>query len=168
MSKIDNDDRLIEKLAEAAHEVFCEEMRKQGYVYGLVTDESKKQHSSLLPFSKLPEDEKEQNRDTVRDIPSKLAYLGYGLRPKQDNELSIEFSKVDIEKLAEKEHRRWVKQKLAAGWQYGSRTDKTRKIHQDIVPWDKLTENDKEKDRVMIRAIPKIVSKAGYTMAKKT
>ena len=166
MDKLLNDDQLIEKLAKAAHEIFCEHLVKEGYKYGSLTSESDKTHSSLLSFNNLPEDEKEQNRGAVRDIPDKLATVGYGLRPKSGKEVPVEFSKDEIENLAEKEHARWVKQKLESGWQFGRVTDKVKKIHTDMVSWDRLSDKDKEKDRLMVRAIPKIVAKAGYGIVK--
>ncbi len=68
--------------------------------------------------------------------------------------------------LAREEHVRWVKEKLDMGWKYGvdyiSVDEKGRvfedtkkrnslKIHKDIVPYDCLSEDEKEKDRIMIR-----------------
>ena len=43
------------------------------------------------------------------------------------------------------EHERWMKAKLAAGWQWASKTDKANKRHEDLLPWHKLPEEEKEK-----------------------
>lgn len=157
---------LLEKLAQVAHEVFCEDLRKKGYSYGPVTQESKKKHSLLRSYFELPEDEKESNRNNVRDIPNKLASVGYAMIPARGNVVPSKFKDGEVEKLAKDEHKRWKKEKEDAGWKPAKKTDKKRKLHQCLVHWDKLPEKEKEKDRVLIRSIPRILAKAGYVMVK--
>jgi hypothetical protein len=160
------DKNLLEKLAEAAHNVFCEDLRKKGYKYGKVTKENKKEHSSIVPYTELPENEKESNRNNVRDIPNKLAIVGYAMVPARENEAPGKFQKDEVEELAIVEHKRWMKEKLDAGWQYAKITNKTKKLNQCLIPWDKLPEDEKEKDRILIRGIPVILARAGYIMVK--
>jgi hypothetical protein len=160
------DKDLLEKLAEAFHEVFCEDLRAKGWTYGPVTREDKKEHSSLKPYAELSEDEKEQNRNNVRDIPNKLAIVGYIMLPARSGETPAQFQKDEVEKLAEEEHERWRRQKLDARWQPGKQTVKAKKIHKDLVDWEKLPEEEREKDRVLVRGISRIIAKAGYTMVK--
>jgi hypothetical protein len=172
MQQLELEGELLEKLAAAAHEVFCEGLRSLGYQYGYETDAKKKVHSSLLSYENLPEHEKEQNRQNVRDIPAKLALVGYIMRPARSNEPPFEFPGPDMELLAEREHDRWMSDKQAAGWKYAPKTDKSRKLHQDLLPWDdlpdKLVDRDhaKDKDRHLVRAIPTILAKAGYAIEK--
>jgi len=118
----------------------------------------------LVPFDQLSEDEKDQNRDLVRNIPNKLAGTGYIMIPARSNEPAFEFPGVQLETLAEKEHERWMKLKLESGWQYAPETDKKKYLHAALVPWEELSEEDKEKDRVMVRQIPDILAHAGYTI----
>ena len=165
--RLEVDSGMIEKLAETVHELFREGMRAQGFVYGPVTDVSKKQHSSLLPYSELPEDEKEQNRGNVRDIQNKLESMDYEIVPARSNQASAKFTKNESEKLAREEHIRWVKQKFADGWRYAPETEKSKKLHKDLVPWDQLSEKEKDKDRTLVKGIPKILGRAGYIMQKK-
>lgn len=166
LNNVKNNGELIERLAESVHEIFCEEMKSKGYTWGPVNDDKKKQHSSLVDFSELPEDEKEQNRGNVRDIWNKLKRVNYIIVPARRGETTVEFTDGEVEKLAEEEHERWMKQKLAGGWRYAARTDKTRKVHGGLVPWKELPENEKEKDRFLIRGIPHILEKAGCRMGK--
>jgi len=166
IQSMEPDEDLLEKLAEAFHEIFCEDLSAKGYKYGPVTREDKKEHSSLKPYAELPENEKEQNRNNVRDIPSKLASVGYVMLPARGGEAPAEFESSEVEKLAKMEHERWMRQKLDEGWRYGKKTIKARKLHKDLVPWDKLLEEEKEKDRVLVKGIPRIIAKAGYTMVK--
>ncbi len=166
MYRLDPDEALLEKLAEAAHEVFCDDLRAKGYRYGPETQEDIKVHSSLKAYLELPEDEKEQNRNNVRDIPNKLAIVGYAMLPARGNETPGKFTNDEIEKLAEMEHERWMQQKLNMGWKYAKGTNKSKKLHKDLVPWHDLSHDEQEKDRALIKGIPRIIQKSGYTMVK--
>ncbi len=83
----------------------------------------------------------------------------------------------DLGFLAREEHLRWVKEKLSAGWKYGTsyiavdengnrKEDKAKrnseKIHKDIVPYDCLTESEKEKDKIMIKNMVPFLYKYGH------
>jgi hypothetical protein len=157
---------LLEKLSEATHQVFCEDLRAKKYKWGLVTDDKKKEHSSLKPYAKIAENEKEQNRGFVRDIPNKLAHAGFTMLPVSSGKTSDKLCSEQVEIMAKLEHERWMKQKHADGWKHAEKTDKTRKQHKDLVLWEELPLEDKEKDSVLVRNIPKILAKAGYVMVK--
>jgi hypothetical protein len=81
----------------------------------------------------------------------------------------FEANKIDkamMEKLAEAAHEVWMQGKLKDGWTYGPVTDKDKKIHSCLVPYDKLSEADKESDRDMVRGIPRILEAAGFKIVK--
>jgi hypothetical protein len=182
------DDRQLDALASAAHEVFCEHLRLRGYKWGQTTDEKRKMHSSLVEYDKLPDFEKDQNRDNVKDIPRKLAQVGFAMVPAVPGRKSDQFTKGEIELLAEMEHDRWVKFKLSSGWRWARRTDKQKRLHQYLIPWRKmspdqlkglydgcdvtalgpgpLAEAEKEKDRKLVRGIATIVAHAGYVLTR--
>jgi hypothetical protein len=182
------DDKQLNALAAAAHEAFCRHMRLRGYTWGSTTDDKRKKHSSLIDYDKLPEFERDQNRDNVKDIPRKLAQVSFAMVPCVEGRKSDQFSKEELELLAEMEHDRWVRLKLCSGWRWAKRTDKERRLHQDIVPWRKMSseqftglhggfdvsalgpgplgEKDKEKDRELVRGIAAIVAKAGFVMTR--
>jgi hypothetical protein len=157
---------LLEKLAEAAHEIFCDGLRTQGYTLGSSTDSNLKTHDALKPYQELREDEKESNRDSVRDIANKLAAVGYVMMPARSNEPPFEFPGDDLDFLAQMEHERWMRDKVRHGWTYGEKTDKDKKVHESLEPWEDLSEEERDKDREMIRGIPKILAKAGYAIVK--
>jgi hypothetical protein len=164
--KIDLTDDIVEKLAKACHQVFYDNLKAKNYRYGPVTDLGKKEHSSFLPYADLPENEKEQNRANVRDIPDKLASIGFAIIPSRGNVRREEFTAEDVEILAIREHERYTQQKFATGWKYSGSTDKSRKLHKDLVDWENLPESEREKDRLLVRGIPRILAKAGYNMVK--
>jgi hypothetical protein len=157
---------LLYKLAEAAHNLYCLELERKGYICGEVTDDEAKTHSSLRPYSELPEYEKEQNLDNVRHIATKLAHSGYIMIPARSNEPAFEFPGSQMEKLAEMEHERWMALKLNEGWKYAPQTDKEHKWHADLLPWEDLSGEQKHKDRIMVQAIPKVLREAGYTIVR--
>jgi hypothetical protein len=166
VQQMDLEGEPLEKLAAAAHEMYCEDLKARGFRPGPVTDEELKTHSSLKPYAELPEEEKEQNRGSVRDMSNKLARIGCVLITARGNEAPARFSGPDVEGLARMEHERWMLAKLEAGWSYGPETDKDKKVHAALLPWDQLAEEQREKDRLLVRAIPWIVARAGYTVVK--
>ena len=143
-----------------------DQLKKDGYKYGSQTDDARKTHSSLVPYGELPEDEKEQNRDTVRNIQEKLAVSGYIMAPARSNEPPFAFPGDFMCELAIMEHDRWMALKFTQGWQPGSETNKALKIHVDLVPWDELPESAQAKDLDFVLAIPGILAQAGYTVVK--
>ena len=166
VQQVELNGEMLEKLAEAAHEIFCDSMKAQGFHFGPQTDEKLKTHNALLPFAELPEDLKAANRLNVRDIPTKLASAGYIMIPARSNEPPFIFPGEPLEELAEGEHDRWMQSKLDDGWTYAPETDKENKLHNCLVPWNKLPEAEKEKDRVLVRGIPVILARAGYAIVR--
>lgn len=163
---LDLEGELLETLAKAAQEVFCEALIEQGYSYGAETDTEKKTHRALMPYQDLDEALKESNRANVRDIPGKLAAAGYVMLPARSNEPPFNFPGPDLEKLAQMEHARWNKALRDAGWRHAPRTDPDRKEHASLVAWGDLSEGEREKDRQMVRSIPRILARAGYAVVR--
>jgi hypothetical protein len=163
----------LEALARAAHEVFCDGMRRRGYKWGPRTDEKKKMHMALVDYAELPPEMKQSNRDYVRDIPTKLARIGCIMMPARSGEPASDFlGEGLLEALAEMEHERWVRARLADGWSHGDVTDPQKKVHRALVPWDALVgpdlESEREKDLDLVRGIPEILARAGYAIVKAT
>lgn len=159
---------LLETLAKQNHEFFYQTLKKQGYVKGKVTNEKAhpKTHSSMVAYDELTEHEREQNRGAVRDIPNKLAALGYAMVPRRHDEPDVVFPKQELESMAKLEHDRWVAAKENDGWKYAPKTDKDKKRHKLLVDWEKLPDIEKDKDRLIIATMSDIVGKTGYTIVK--
>lgn len=108
-----------------------------------------------VSFDDQPAVLQESNRDQIRDIPAKLHALGYRMVHMGDDETCgriAEFFDEEIEMLARLEHERWCRERLAAGWIAGAPRDDERRIHPDLVPYDELSEQSREYDRVGARA----------------
>jgi hypothetical protein len=83
----------------------------------------------------------------------------------EDDPRSVIGAKVlddNIELLAEAEHNDWMNQKLNNGWSYGESRNDSKKIHNLLILYKDLPEQDKEKDRNSVRIYPEIVKMAGY------
>ena len=78
-----------------AHEAFCDGLRARGFKYGPTTDEKLRTHNALVPYAELPENLKEHNRLKVRDIPTKLAMVGYIMIPARSNVLRFSKSETN-------------------------------------------------------------------------
>jgi hypothetical protein len=59
-----------------------------------------------------------------------------------------------------------MKVMLSRGWQHSPETDRTRKRHCSLVPWDELPESEKRKDRELVRQMPRILATVGFVMVK--
>jgi hypothetical protein len=63
----------IELLAESEHERWMKEKLEAGYAYGPKLDDELKVHPRLVPWSELPEDFRQYNREAVAGIPEILS-----------------------------------------------------------------------------------------------
>lgn len=149
----------LEELARAAHDGYCAESRAHG--------DTPETNSSLCPWEELPEDLKESNRAQVADIPHKLRLLGYelarnhGIRPAE-----MTMTNAQAEDLAIREHERWMSDRRRHGWTYAPKRDNSRKHHDLLIPWDQLSEREKERDRDIIRNLPRLIERAGLRVRR--
>lgn len=68
---------LTERLAERTHDVWAAGRIREGWRYGPERDDSLKLHPCLIPYSELPESEKEYDRNTAMETLRYIKYLGY-------------------------------------------------------------------------------------------
>lgn len=126
-------------------------------------------------FEKLPLEFKVSNIEQAKSYAYKLELINcfYSSKdldyPVVENFKTTEYGLQGCDNLGflcREEHVRWVREKLNMGWKYGtdyrSREERnTRKIHKDIVPFEKLSESDKKKDEIMINNIIPLLKKFG-------
>ena len=67
----------IELLAEAEHNDWMHQKRKNGWVYGEDRDDEKKIHNCLRPYVELSEKEKQKDRNSVLHFPAILKQAKY-------------------------------------------------------------------------------------------
>lgn len=68
---------LTEKIAENVHENWSVGRISQGWTYGEKRDDIKKETPCLVPYSELPESEKEYDRNTAIETLKLIVALGY-------------------------------------------------------------------------------------------
>ena len=78
---------LREAIAENAHEIWAAERLAQGWSYGPERNDAKKETPCLVPYSRLPEKEKDFDRNMAMDTIKLLKKLGYDLIERKDTEL---------------------------------------------------------------------------------
>ena len=157
---------LLEKLARAAHEVYCEGKKRDGWTYGPVRDNAKKIHSLLKDYAELEETYKDANRTTVRNIPRKLAAAGYAMTPATGAEPPVTFSVEDIEPMAEVEHELWMADRAEAGFRLGEPMPSDPKRNPYMVTWKDVSEDIKVIDRDLVKGIPAILARAGFGVVR--
>jgi RyR domain-containing protein len=66
----------VERLAPREHERWCAERTRAGWRYGPRRNDAKKVIPSLRPWSELGDDDRDKDRDAIRNIPEVLAAAG--------------------------------------------------------------------------------------------
>ena len=72
-------EQLREAIAENAHEVWAVGRIKEGWTYGPERDDKLKKHPDLIPYSELPDGEKQYDRETAMNTIKLVIKLGYDL-----------------------------------------------------------------------------------------
>ena len=68
---------LTECLARNNHEVWAQRRLAEGWRYGPRRDDVRKEHPCLVPYSELPESEKEYDRSTVVETLKTMLAMGF-------------------------------------------------------------------------------------------
>lgn len=74
---------LTEAIAENTHEVWSQNRMNEGWTYGAERDDTNLKHPDLLPYSDLPEVEKEYDRATAMNAIKLIVKLGYKIEKRQ-------------------------------------------------------------------------------------
>jgi len=70
-------DELIEQLSEHNHNVWARGRMADGWAHGPRRDDAKKEHPCLIPYTDLPESEKQVDRHTATEILKAIVALGF-------------------------------------------------------------------------------------------
>ena len=72
---------LVERLAENNHDHWARQRIEAGWTYGPQRDDVRNTHPDLVPYSELPEGEKEYDRTSVIETLMAILTLGYQIVP---------------------------------------------------------------------------------------
>lgn len=71
-----------------------------------------------------------------------------------------------IEELAEAVHDEWAEERRRTGWRYGAQRDDLNRLHPCLVPYDELSEDEREVDRRTVIATLTAIQRQGYKITK--
>ena len=70
------------------------------------------------------------------------------------------------EEIAKNTHEVWSAGRIADGWVYGEKRDDDKKHHPCLVPYEELSEQEKQYDRDTSMETLKLIIKLGYKISK--
>jgi hypothetical protein len=123
---------------------------------------------AVRAWNDLAEDYKDSNRQQADHLPIKLRAIGCEIANLDDPRPEATFSPEEIELLAELEHRRWVAERILAGWTHaaGPKNEEQR-TNDNLKPWDQLDQKTKDYDRDTIRNIPHLLKSVKKKVCRK-
>lgn len=144
---------LLIKIARVVHSTYLHEMMKQE------TGETGEHKSDFAGFDDLAPEILRSNIDFAVHLPTRLLAIGYRIRPvkKGFKPRALHLDDIEIEIMAKVEHLRWSWEKRLNGWIFGEVRDNRRKRHPGLVPYNDLSEQEKDKDRELVRLTPAIL-----------
>jgi len=127
-------------------------------------------------FEKLDPEAKEDNRAAALRVPAILGLVGLSLVENKDPRPALPDSEIksilesQIEVLAEEEHNGWMDVRLKNGWLPAERTEdpaerrkqRNERLHDCLIPYTKLPEAEKDKDRGSVRWYTKLAKLAKF------
>ncbi|GAB6416351.1 RyR domain-containing protein [Bacillus luti] len=91
-------------------------------------------------------------------------------KPKAIDTSNVEIPK-DIQELTEliskNTHEVWANQRLQEGWRYGEKRDEDKKEHPCLIPYEELSEIEKNYDRRTSLETIKVILALGYEIKKR-
>jgi K+ transport systems, NAD-binding component len=134
------------QLAEVVHERYLRNELAKGRQLGSTL--------ALRPWAELRDDFRDNNYEQACHLAVKLRRIGATVAPRSDRNPPFALTDEEIEVLARLEHERWMANRRKHRWRYGPQRDDTRRIHPDLVPWEDLSEQSRQRDRDAVAAIP--------------
>lgn len=152
-----------EFLAPIIHEFYRAKGMQEGWL--------KKGQETAKPFENLLLAYQEDNIAAAVRMYRILELVGLYVIKKeagvQETEEKVrEIIEENIEFLAKEEHDGWMKHKIMNGWCFGERNEKEKK-HPRLKSYDELPDDEKEKNRGMVRDYPDILAKGNCRIVTK-
>ncbi len=93
--------------------------------------------------------------------------MPYTPKPIDTSGVSLSANLIELtERLAENTHEVWSQGRMALGWTYGSTRDDAKKHHPCLIPYDELSEDEKQFDRNTSMETLKAIVALGYVIGK--
>lgn len=73
-----------------------------------------------------------------------------------------------VEQMSENVHEVWAKTRIDQGWTYGPKRNDAQKEHPSLIPYDKLSEEEKKLDRNTCTETLKLIIYNGFSIFRTT
>lgn len=71
-----------------------------------------------------------------------------------------------VETVAKNVHEVWAKSRIGQGWEFGPERNERLKQHPSLIPYEELSEEEKDYDRNTAKGTLKVLIKMGYRITK--
>lgn len=148
----------LESIAAAIHETWRDLSRKEGW--------SMRPHLDR-PYTDLTEADKADNRAAARRMGDVLAVAGLALSDDPSKPtVAGDMLTAAMEPMAEAEHNGWMAHRAGNGWTWGETRDDDAKRHPSMLPYTRLPEREKAKDRNNILHYAEFAARSGYRIVR--
>jgi hypothetical protein len=113
----------------------------------------------LVSWDELPQDAQESNMQQATAFVRTLAAIRCSVAPRSRLADPFFFRPGEVEELARREHEHWQAERKESGWTYGRARNDRRKVHPLLVSWEQLSEEDRSRNRAIVRARPLLFDK---------
>ena len=72
-----------------------------------------------------------------------------------------------VEEMAKNVHEVWAQSRLSQGWTFGPERDDNLKTHPSLIPYEKLSEQEKQYDRDTATETLKFILKQGFSITRR-
>jgi class 3 adenylate cyclase len=94
--------------------------------------------------------------------------MTYNPKPIDTSKVVIDAEHLKLTELLSKNtHEIWAQQRIRDGWKYGSQRDDNLKLHPCLIPYEELSDSEKEYDRRTAMGVIKTLLALGYTIEGK-
>ena len=157
-----------ERLAAAGHSAWRRDREARGWRRGERRSDQGQLHPLIADFHDLPEAAREQNRHTARVMLAKLGEIGYravALPPaRRSAERPTALPEGERARLVAIEHAHWLRDRLLRGYAHAPATDERLRLHRDIVPFERLVEEDRQLHEGLVDAHLAALAAGGYRL----
>ena len=121
---------------------------------------------AITAWDDLPDYLRQSNRVQADRLCEKVHRVGYRVDTCGSAAPVATFTREELDIMAQMEHGRWVVERLEGAWTLERGRDVRQRISPYLAPWQALSEDVKDKEREMVRAIPKLFAEIGYQVSK--
>lgn len=144
--EIMRDEEPLVAFARGIHQSYVDDALRRGEQLG--------SRPLLVSWDGLPEDVKDSNLQQATAFVRTLASIRCSVAPRSRLADPFFFRPGEVEQLARGEHEHWQAERQASGWAYGANRNDRRKVHPLLVPWERLSDEDRSRNRAIVRGRP--------------